>query len=1093
MKKTLSLLLVLAMVLGSFSFAFADEAKVDPAVEAGEFLKKAGVLEGSDSGDLMLDKQLKRQDAVVLLSRLMKAEEEAKKFPVTEEYPTFKDITNNYYKPYLAWAQANKYYEGHNAEKFGYGEFLTAQQYATVLLRALGYEVNDAEAYKAAFETAKKLGIMKDLKVEEKAEITRGQMAQMTFNALGLKMKGSDKTLAEFLGIEMPAPAELKVEKVYTENLAEVVVELSNAKLADRAKLENPANYRLSGTNDPVVKTAKLDGNNVILTLVPAGKVQDMKEADLNKALVKGRKYSLTIRNIARELNSTYKNILAEDNAIPTVESVEFIGDYGIKVVTSEPVKAPQERNFVVDGTRTSMIVEQYGRVIILTPYYDKAFAEDAKKLTVKGLEDFAGYKSVETDYELALSTDKDAPKVVKALRNGNKLTVVFDRDIYEKSVEAYESRRDLGNVSFKERNVTFYAEKAVKVAPNVAVYAFEREIPKNTEVTVEGVQNHFKKAMEREVVNPDLFVDEYAPVIISKLVNNVETLGAEKKGEITNATDSLKITFDKDIQEFVEHQKKDGKQIKVEDFFTVYELNVSNKGKVAAKDVKIVIDEVKDDYIKLSFKNIRVNNKDRDYDYVLEVRDFSDQNRNRMEREYIDFQIVEASDDFKLTDINVVSTGTYETEVKLYFNAPVDKEIASDRTNYFFGEEKAIAASEAIVERDGKTVTLVVGKKIADVRDYGVLEVSPKVIDLDENKIASTAGKSSRFWNLKTLKMINVEPVNATSAITYINDKTPGYVTEVASGDIATTAGVTVKLDADNKLNHKVVAFKGVDQLPAATQEGKATLTVTLDKLGFTSSNIDKEDYKVLVKVYKEETEGKKDYKLVEEKEIYTKDIQASTISLKSLAGKDAVAGAKAKTSTVSALKDLLVETAEKTATYNGKTITVKASSTADSNVEMVVDGANYAIEVGTSKTTVTAVELKNAINAYKESGEQVFVATAEDVSDLTVAGLSSTPLTFDNNGETPVAAEPIVLTLTATKAIKPVTEVSFVLNNKTVNAKVEVSKDGKELKLTEMKYAVSGEAVKKAEFTGQTINEIIGLETVEEGLKVTVNVTGM
>ncbi|SHD76230.1 hypothetical protein [Schnuerera ultunensis] len=52
------------------------------------------------------------------------------------------------------------------------------------------------------------------------------------------------------------------------------------------------------------------------------------------------------------------------------------------------------------------MFVEQYGRVIILTPYHDKAFPEDAKTLTVKGLEDFAGYKSVESDYELELSTD---------------------------------------------------------------------------------------------------------------------------------------------------------------------------------------------------------------------------------------------------------------------------------------------------------------------------------------------------------------------------------------------------------------------------------------------------------------------------------------------------------------------------------------------------------------------------------------------------------------------------------------------------------------------------------------------------------------
>ncbi|CCQ93218.1 exported hypothetical protein [[Clostridium] ultunense Esp] len=752
MKRKLSLLLAVVMILGTFSFAFADDDFDVPA-----FLEKEGILKGNTKGDLMLDEPLLRKDAVVLLARLLKAEDEAEAFE-KEGLPTFNDLAGNpYYNAFLAWAEDNGYFTGKPDGSFGYEDNLEAVEYALVLLRALGYVNEDkADEWEKAWDTAKELGLLEDVKAERREEILRKEVAQMTYNALGVTMKDSDKTLAEFLGITLPEPDVLEVVEVYTENLAEVVVELSNAKLADKAKLENPANYRLSGTNDPVVTAAKVDGNNVILTLVPSGNVQEMKDEDLNKALVKGRKYDLTIRNIAREINKTYKGILAEDNAIPAVEKVEFMGDYGIKVVTTEPVKVPQERNFVVDGTRTSMFVEQYGRVIILTPYHDKAFPEDAKTLTVKGLEDFAGYKSVESDYELELSTDKDAPKVVKALRNGHKLTVEFDRDIYRKSVKGYESRRDLGNVSFQERRVTFYAEEAKKVAPNVAVYTFEREIPKNAEVTVEGVQNHFKIEMEKEVVNPDLFVDEYAPVIISKLVNDIETKGNEKKGEITQATESLKITFDKDIQEFVEHQKEDGKQIKVEDFFTLYELNVNNKGKEAAKEVEIVIEEVKDDYIKLSFKNIRVNNKDRDYDYVLEVRDFSDLNRNRMEREYIDFQIVEASEDFKLTGINVIPTGRYETEVRLFFNAPVDKEIASDRTNYFFGDKKATAASEAIVERDGETVTLVVGKKIEDVRDYGILEVSPKVIDIDENKIASIEGESSRFWNLKTEEIID-------------------------------------------------------------------------------------------------------------------------------------------------------------------------------------------------------------------------------------------------------------------------------------------------------------------------------------------------
>ena len=438
MKKTLSLLLVLAMVLGSFSFAFADEAKVDPAVEAGEFLKKAGVLEGSDSGDLMLDKQLKRQDAVVLLSRLMKAEEEAKKFPVTEEYPTFKDITNNYYKPYLAWAQANKYYEGHNAEKFGYGEFLTAQQYATVLLRALGYEVNDAEAYKAAFETAKKLGIMKDLTVEEKAEITRGQMAQMTFNALGLKMKGSDKTLAEFLGIEMPAPAKLEAKVEDTENLKEVIVKLSNAKLADKEKLENTTNYRLAGNE---IERVEVKDNDVLV------QVKDSFRS--------GKQYELQIKGVDKAIDGKYK-FVAKDNTIPAVEKVEVLGEYGIKVITTEPIDGARSKNFSVDGKNVTMDVEQYGRTIILTPY-NGSFSNKAETLTINELKDFAGYKSAKEDFKIEIAKDEVAPQVVDVLLKGNKVVVVFDKDIYNDTVEAYWNRSNVGNISYELGRHTIY------------------------------------------------------------------------------------------------------------------------------------------------------------------------------------------------------------------------------------------------------------------------------------------------------------------------------------------------------------------------------------------------------------------------------------------------------------------------------------------------------------------------------------------------------------------------------------------------------------------------------------------------------------
>lgn len=756
MKKTLSLLLVLAMVLGSFSFAFADEAKVDPAVEAGEFLKKAGVLEGSDSGDLMLDKQLKRQDAVVLLSRLMKAEEEAKKFPVTEEYPTFKDITNNYYKPYLAWAQANKYYEGHNAEKFGYGEFLTAQQYATVLLRALGYEVNDAEAYKAAFETAKKLGIMKDLKVEEKAEITRGQMAQMTFNALGLKMKGSDKTLAEFLGIEMPAPAELKVEKVYTENLKEIVVELSNAKLVDKEKLADANNYKLVGFK---VEKVTVDGNNVIILLSDA------------KALDKNKNYELVVRNVDKAINGTHK-FKAEDNTIPAVEKVEVLGEYGIKVTTTEPVKIPPERSFLVDGKNIAMVVEQYGRVIILTPYHDKAFPENAKKLTVKGLEDYAGFKSVAEDFEISIVKDEVAPEVVDVLVRGNEVEVVFDKDIYADSISGYLHGKATGNISYKDGRHTIYTKNEYyetgsdKKDINRVVYYFEKEIPRRAEFTIEGVANHSNVAM-KAVTMAGREVQDYSEPEILK-----SELWDYTRGKDGESTAVVRVHFDKDVEGIYVNRDNKALGFKPLEHFDLYVREVTRRNLLTEKtaDYDKFITSVnyvdagkateRKDVIEVKLAGLNVNTLEKDFDYVLEVRNFTDTTsfRNKMYRDYAEFSIPKAGTAFKVTDIRIAKENDVETEIAISFNKAVDRELAENLTNYLFTAKNGVKYDvkqldgDIIVERDGKTVTIVLPGFKAKKANYTTLEVLQSIKDIYGARLIA----DNTIFDLHAEKIVN-------------------------------------------------------------------------------------------------------------------------------------------------------------------------------------------------------------------------------------------------------------------------------------------------------------------------------------------------
>lgn len=172
MKRKLSLLLAVVMILGSFSFTFAAETTAEEA--AGNFLMEQGVIEGIN-GELKLDDNFRRQDMVVMLSRLMGEEDTAMAFPT--DSLTFTDFSDPYYRPIIAWAVAEGLIEGHTPERFGFGENVTAQQYATVLLRALGYgEEVSGDGYANALNLAKELGLLGDYDFENSAVVTRGQM-----------------------------------------------------------------------------------------------------------------------------------------------------------------------------------------------------------------------------------------------------------------------------------------------------------------------------------------------------------------------------------------------------------------------------------------------------------------------------------------------------------------------------------------------------------------------------------------------------------------------------------------------------------------------------------------------------------------------------------------------------------------------------------------------------------------------------------------------------------------------------------------------------------------------------------------------------
>lgn len=201
LKKVIILLIVFSMIFAMLIPIIVNAEPNDIVLSSGRILESLGVIKGDEYGNLMLDDNLRRQDMIVLVSRLYREESKAK---VALANTKFTDITStySYYQPYISWAVSKGLIEGMDDNTFGINQNVTVQQFSAVLLRVLGYE-EESKLWDNIPELAERLGIMDDISSEPKSDLTRGEMAVMTFNALKMTLKGSSLTLSEKLNIRL--------------------------------------------------------------------------------------------------------------------------------------------------------------------------------------------------------------------------------------------------------------------------------------------------------------------------------------------------------------------------------------------------------------------------------------------------------------------------------------------------------------------------------------------------------------------------------------------------------------------------------------------------------------------------------------------------------------------------------------------------------------------------------------------------------------------------------------------------------------------------------------------------------------------------
>ena len=219
-KKFLCLMLTLVMV---FSLVPSAVAANDEATQAAQTLYELGLFKGTGTNPdgtpiFDLDKTPTRNQAIIMLVRLLGKEEEALKG--TWDLP-FTDVDkNSTVYSYIGYAYANGLTSGTTATTYSGSNPIKANQYITFVLRAMGYVSGEDFTVSTSYEFSDKLGITNG-QYANVTGFTRGDVAIISNRALDVPRKGESAPLIDTLGMER---VEEPVEETPAVPLSEAVL-----------------------------------------------------------------------------------------------------------------------------------------------------------------------------------------------------------------------------------------------------------------------------------------------------------------------------------------------------------------------------------------------------------------------------------------------------------------------------------------------------------------------------------------------------------------------------------------------------------------------------------------------------------------------------------------------------------------------------------------------------------------------------------------------------------------------------------------------------------------------------------------------------
>ena len=193
MKKVLSFVLVLSLVLGSFSMAFAAPANsgaqlsdIEGNANADAIIANCdlGIITGYTDGSYKPENPVNRAEFAAMITRMLGVPDSAL---AGYSKTSFTDMTGyGWANSYIGFCEAKGIVNGYGNGTFGPGNTITVNEAVTMVLRAVGYTNNSSElvgSWPSNYVTlGKRLGLYDDVAATN--VIDRASAAQVIYNAL---------------------------------------------------------------------------------------------------------------------------------------------------------------------------------------------------------------------------------------------------------------------------------------------------------------------------------------------------------------------------------------------------------------------------------------------------------------------------------------------------------------------------------------------------------------------------------------------------------------------------------------------------------------------------------------------------------------------------------------------------------------------------------------------------------------------------------------------------------------------------------------------------------------------------------------------